>query len=30
MKKDTGLNVGSNNVASHIKVDTDEFSLLEW
>lgn len=26
-KKDTSLNVGSNNVAGHVKVDADEFSL---
>lgn len=29
-EKDTRLNIGPNDVAGHVKVDTDEFSLLEW
>lgn len=26
-KKDTGLNVGSNNISIDVKVDSDEFAL---
>lgn len=27
MQKDTGLNVGTNNVPRHVKINTDEFTL---
>lgn len=28
-RQDTRFNIGSNNVTSHIKVDPNEFTLLE-